>query len=680
MSKKSNKSKSRRYSRKALERLDEIQKVYPDGISDVSTIDEKSRAWTLIKIQQTRECLKNVRFPSKPQWWEPLRLSRNKTAHLKEDFSDEKFFKLCNDLFSNINKIGKDLQDNISRYQQKNKKKRKFEKFAPPNLGTEAERIQLVDAMEDMMNPVEPESEKISFPKNPFSECARDILSEILAHENMREYVCSHEGLSENIQTDILEWLKKTHTALGTENPFAEEAAFIVQQKKRSAQEIAADISDEKSKIRSRYKNLPSVNETQRGSIAESSVDFDFYKKQFSAQKTIKKTDIKPDDSAEKIEWKSEETLETLRRNFINDMEKNLLDRKNKWEQERIDVARKQFLEELYKKIDQFQRLEKLVSPFIADLDYLWDLSSRPFATSGFEILDTFATLLEKDESLQELAALLGKQSRAQSVFEKELRDKVVVKTEFHPKPAYRGQVVGVTYSNDISSVLPSELALLKNPNTKKLFMLKFAQKQLLSFKYETNEAVQKDETVQEEFSAEKKEPKGPIIICVDTSGSMHGTPENIAKTITFALAKIAAEEKRKCYLISFSTEIETLDMSDFKTGDALARLVQFLRMSFNGGTDATPALNHALKLLNENDWKNADVLMISDFVMSKLPDGLTKAIETAKENDTKFHSLVIGSSGNNEAVQCFNHNWTYNTNDVHASRHLAEQLHELKK
>ncbi|MDE5898778.1 MAG: VWA domain-containing protein, partial [Treponemataceae bacterium] len=530
-----------------------------------------------------------------------------------------------------------------------------------------------------MMNPVEPESEKISFPKNEFSELAHDVLSEILAHENMREYVRSHEGLSENIQTDILEWLKKTNTALGTESPFTEEAAFIAQQKKLSAQEIASDVSADKSKIQQQYKLLPSVNTAQHGSIAESDLDFDFYKKQFCAHKIIKKTD-EEEKIGWKIGWKSEEKLETLRRNFIADMERNLLDRKNKWEQERIDAARRQFLEELYKKIDQFQRLEKLVSPFIADLGYLWDLSSRPFKTSGFEILDSFAKLLEQDESLQELAALLGKQSRAQSVFEKELRDKVVVKTEFHPKPAYRGQVMGVTYSNDISSVLPSELALLKNPKTKKLFMLKFAQKQLLSFKYENDEAVEKQETEREELSAEKKEPKGPIVICVDTSGSMHGTPEHIAKTVTFALAKIAIEEERKCYLISFSTGIETLDMSDFKTGNALERLVQFLRMSFHGGTDAAPALNHALKLLNGNSWKNADVLLISDFVMGSLPDEVANAIEAEKEKNTEFHSLVIGSSGNKAAVQNFNHNWLYDMNDAHAARHLAEQLHELRK
>ena len=184
---------------------------------------------------------------------------------------------------------------------------------------------------------------------------------------------------------------------------------------------------------------------------------------------------------------------------------------------------------------------------------------------------------------------------------------------------------------------------------------------------------------IHEEISVAKKEPKGPVIVCVDTSGSMSGTPENIAKTVTFALAKIAIEEERKCYVISFSTGIETLDMSDFASGDALAKLVQFLRMSFNGGTDASPALHHAVQMLQKNGYRNADVLMISDFVLGTLPDDLVEAITAEKENGTDFYSLVIGTSGNKGTIERFNHNWVYDTTDAHAARHLVEQLHEVR-
>lgn len=614
-------------------------------------------------------------FPSLPSWWETLRLSRNKTAHQTEDFTDEEFSDLSGKLFLNIQKISADLNSNINRYHHNSKKKGKFENFASASLGSESERKQLVDAMEDMVAPIEPKDIKIKFPKNNFSQLAEKTLSEILSHDGAKEYVGSHEGLSENIQTDILEWLQKTQSVLEKENPFLEEAVFIQQQKKLSAQEIASDLASEKSKIHFHYKRLPSVSDSKRGPIAPSSLNFDFYEKEFIDQKKTKKDEKSGE---QKISWKSVEKIETLRRNFINDMEQNLIERKNMWEQNRIDEMRKAFLEELYKKIDNFIRLEKLLSPFIKTLGRLWDLSESTFETSGFEILEQFLKLLDQDESLRELAELLGKQTRAQSLFEKEIRDKVVIKSEWHPKPAYRGEIDGLRYSNDISSVLPSELALLKNTAANKLFQLKFAQKQLLSYDYQRMEEEQEESKEKEETTIEKKEPKGPIIICVDTSGSMHGTPENIAKTITFALSKIAIEEERKCYLISFSTSIETLDLTDF-SANPIGRLVQFLRMSFHGGTDATPALKHAVKMLSENEWKNADVLMISDFVMQTLDNDIKTQIESAQEDNTNFHSLVIGSSGNNAAINNFNHNWFYDTNNPQANRHLVEQIHEIR-
>lgn len=664
--------------RKALDALGAIREKFPLGISDVAVISEESRAWVQMKIQHFRECIKNEGLSlAKYSWWNPMRLSRNKTAHTKKDLSDKEFSGLCDTLFQNIQKISDDLCKIIGIHRHHSKKKRKFENFAPSSaFGTEADRKQLIDAMEDLASPVEPTDIKIEFPQNDYAKLAEKTFSEILDHDDIKDYIQSHDGVSENIQTDILEWLQQTKETIDKEDPFLDESIFIEQQKKLSAIDVATDLTNENSKIQYHYRRLPSVSDSKRGAIAPSNLNFNFYKNQFAEQKKEPKKD---DKDKEPAQWKSLEQLEVLRRNFISDMEKSLIDRKNKWEQERIDEMRKTFLEELYKKIQNFKRLEKLLSPFIKDFGRLWNLSEGIFETSGFEILEQFAKLLEQDQSLQELAEILGKQNRAQSIFEKELRDKVVIKTEWHPQNAYRGEIKGICFSNDISSILPSELALMKKPATKKLFQLRFAQKQLLSFEYQRNVERTRKESTQEEVSIEKKEPKGPIIICVDTSGSMHGTPENIAKTVTFALSKIALEEERKCYLISFSTGIETLDMSDFKKGDSLQKLVRFLQMSFNGGTDASPALQHAIKMLQSNDYKNADVLMISDFVMANLPRNLIDAIEVEKEKNTDFYSLVIGTSGNQGAIDCFNHNWSYNTNDIHASRHLVEQLHSIK-
>lgn len=672
------KNGTRKFAQKAVKVIENFVAKYPNGIDDVNSVDEEGQAWVERSVQIIRENVKHIWFPSgKPKWFDSLRISRNTTSHQTE-FSDKRtFVQSCTKFCSCVGDILRDVRAILPKQKTFSKKKHKFETFAPSSaFGSEADRKQLIDAMEDMASPVEPTDIKIEFPQNDYAKLAEKTFSEILDHDGIKDYIQSHDGVSENIQTDILEWLQLTKETLDKEDPFLDESIFIEQHKKWSAIDVATDLTNENSKIQYHYRRLPSVSDSKRGSIAPSNLNFDFYKNQFAEQKKESKKSNK--DKAP-IQWKSKEQLEVLRRNFIGDMEKSLIDRKNKWEQERIDEMRKTFLDELYKKIQNFKRLEKLLSPFIKDFGRLWDLSEGIFETSGFEILEQFAKLLEQDQSLQELAEILGKQNRAQSIFEKELRDKVVIKTEWHPQNAYRGEIKGICFSNDISSVLPSELALMKNPATKKLFQLRFAQKQLLSFEYQRNAERTREESTQEEVSIEKKEPKGPVIICVDTSGSMHGTPENIAKTVTFALSKIALEEERKCYLISFSTGIETLDMSDFKKGDSLQKLVRFLQMSFNGGTDASPALQHAIKMLQSNDYKNADVLMISDFVMADLPNDLIDAIEVEKEKNTDFYSLVIGTSGNQGAINCFNHNWSYNTNDIHASRHLVEQLHSIK-
>ena len=195
-----------------------------------------------------------------------------------------------------------------------------------------------------------------------------------------------------------------------------------------------------------------------------------------------------------------------LKRNFISDLEKNFIDRKNKWELEQIEAKRKEFFDSLYSKIDNFIRIESVLSPFIKNLGRLWDLSEGYFETSGFEVLGTFAELLEKDESLLELAELLGKQSRSQSIFEKEMREKVALHSNWQPKRAYRGEINGLKYSNDISAALPSELSLMKNPALNKLFQLKFAQKQLLSYDYQIQEESSIESKEKEEVEIEKKE------------------------------------------------------------------------------------------------------------------------------------------------------------------------------
>lgn len=651
---------------RTLEPVKNLLEKHGRSLPEISNLKEEDVSWINQQFIKIRENLgdkvlkKNLQLEDSV--FKNIKRVRDKIAHLKDDFSCEELFDLWKDIFPALPEIKAELEKILPK-ENKDPQKRRFRKYGPKVLGSETDREQLMDAISErceLLESGEISVPQIEFPEDVFSQNIKQILSEILSQNGNQKYIAQHSGLSKNIQSDLLEWIKNVDERLLKENPFEKEEAFIESLKKKSAEEIENSLSQ----IQNDYEK-----------ISSGKIDFDFYKKEFEKIEEDCRGKL-DNDKDSKIKQKA------VAEHLTDAMEQSLIDRKNSWQHKLIDEMRKKLIAELLEKLEKFKKLEILISDIFDGTGFLWGLAEGLFQESGFEILKQYADLLEKDESLQELAKILGKHSRAQKEYEKELRAKTVIKTEYHPKPAYKGQISGIRMSSDISSALPSELVLFKNSATKKLFELKFAQNQLMSWKYENLVPEEKSETQMEEMSKEKDEQKGPVIICVDTSGSMCGTPENIAKTITFALSKIALEEKRDCYLISFSIGIETLDLSfsGKSNSEVLQTLVSFLRKSFGGGTDASLALKHALKMLQSENWKSADVLMISDFVMGNLDSTLTEKIEAEKKNKTNFYSLVIGSGGNPDTIKCFNHNWLYDMNSPNASRHLVEQLEEIKK
>jgi uncharacterized protein with von Willebrand factor type A (vWA) domain len=205
--------------------------------------------------------------------------------------------------------------------------------------------------------------------------------------------------------------------------------------------------------------------------------------------------------------------------------------------------------------------------------------------------------------------------------------------------------------------MVPSEIALMSDAQTESAFLKKYTEKRLLTYEYHTKMFAFRE--VREKSKRLKaKEYKGPFIICLDTSGSMYGTPEIIAKMICFALLKIALRDRRACYLISFSTDIETLDLSDVNSN--IEQLIAFLSMAFHGGTDAAAAVRKSLYMLETDSFRKADIIVISDFIMVAFDADLLQKIGKAKKQDTAFHSLVIGRSANKDALECFDHVWRY--------------------
>jgi hypothetical protein len=71
---------------------------------------------------------------------------------------------------------------------------------------------------------------------------------------------------------------------------------------------------------------------------------------------------------------------------------------------------------------------------------------------------------------------------------------------------------------------------------------------------------------------------------------------------------------------------------------------------------------------------------MISDFVMSGFDPQTKQQILQAKENKTKFHSLVIGSSQNQAVIQEFDNNWIYDPRNPDSTINLVRNINQVAK
>lgn len=217
------------------------------------------------------------------------------------------------------------------------------------------------------------------------------------------------------------------------------------------------------------------------------------------------------------------------------------------------------------------------------------------------------------------------------------------IRTPFAPM-----ETRGVRRSNDLSRLLPAEALNLLKPRLRYLFYARMHEHALSTYLVEgvMPEKIEIEEDIEEEIEREVPDnpsQKGPIIACIDTSGSMRGTPETVAKALVLQAIKVAHEERRPCYLIAFSGsgQIDTLELSLEPEG--ISELIAFLQRSFYGGTDLQAPLRKALDLMQRQKWEKADILLVSDGKFGA-PESFRAQIDKAREEKgLRVHGVLIG-------------------------------------
>jgi uncharacterized protein with von Willebrand factor type A (vWA) domain len=293
----------------------------------------------------------------------------------------------------------------------------------------------------------------------------------------------------------------------------------------------------------------------------------------------------------------------------------------------------------------------------LGDLAHLqWDelrgqLNSRPWAAAR-----RASEWLSQLPALAELIRRLGRQERrADWPAAPTTRDAAdgtapplplrAIETRLPDAP---GEITGVRFSARLERMLASEAVMLHHPVLKKLWRARHAEARLLS--WETS-AVLVDWRVDPDAAVVRPRApphpdaleRGPIIVCLDTSGSMRGAPENIAKATVIAALRAAHESRRGCKLIAFGGPQELIERELGAGADGLRAVLDLMGHGFDGGTDIQTPIERAIERVHEARWRSADLLIVSDGEFGCMPATLARLDEARIRFGLRVQGVLVG-------------------------------------
>ena len=327
------------------------------------------------------------------------------------------------------------------------------------------------------------------------------------------------------------------------------------------------------------------------------------------------------------------------------------------WQLKRIQEERDNILKKLKDWLKKIEEINDALNELGVEPGVLWDTSIGTLCSSDISFLKQWAEYLKNNSNVKKLCEMIGRMKKEQKSLKEEIIKTTTTYRTAVPDISSKEEIIGIELGRDIENLVPHEFSLMGDDDTSILFDLKFVENRLMCFSKQGYSETEEELEIEEVHMIEDQR-NGPMVICVDTSGSMAGAPENIAKAITLSLSSKAVSQKRNCYLINFSTKICTIDLTPPK---GMKDLIDFLKLSFHGGTDIHPALSHGLAMMKQEDYEKADMLVISDFVMPNISDDHLKLMNECRSKKCKFYSLSIGSFGAHAiSNNVFDNNWTY--------------------
>lgn len=285
-----------------------------------------------------------------------------------------------------------------------------------------------------------------------------------------------------------------------------------------------------------------------------------------------------------------------------------------------------------------------------------WDMIRGLLRSEGWQDVVRIRRLLE---GLPELASLIRGLGRAQQseVFDASSQHTVpVMEQAIAQQPEGRtvhvpdlpGETRGIKRSDRIARMLPAEAMLLGHPKLRLVWHARRAERTLLS--YEDDDRMQEIHLHESLVWRPNPEPKpdkrlemGPIIVCVDTSGSMQGGAEAVAKATVLEAVRTAHAQKRPCHVFAFGGPDEVVEMELTVDAAGIERLMHFLGQAFRGGTDICGPLDKAIAKLEDQRWQLADLLVATDGEFGATPKLADRLDKVKAECGLRVQGILIG-------------------------------------
>lgn len=191
-----------------------------------------------------------------------------------------------------------------------------------------------------------------------------------------------------------------------------------------------------------------------------------------------------------------------------------------------------------------------------------------------------------------------------------------------------REEIVDVKLGDDLPLLLPLEKVKLRNPLLRKDFMRRFYERSL----------------VQYETRGYAEAGRGPIIICIDGSGSMCGMPNVWARSVALSFITIAKKEKRDAAAVEFSSRGQ-VKRWDFMAKEPVnpANIIDFASHMFQGGTDITQGIESSRDLVDQVPaFRSADIVVITDG-QDGYGDEDFALRNNLRERGVRLHGVAVG-------------------------------------